>query len=210
MSKKIYYIVFLIIVNISISNAQWQLIGQPLDAEITSLVKVNNTLFASTLSKGVFATSDEVSWVARNNGLTDLKVRDLAESSGKLAAGTDKGGVYISTDNGASRTQKSNGLTIPYQALPNVYTIIFSGSNIVEGGGYGIFVSTNNGDNWTRVALSGYYIALGLHQSTNFLYAGIGPSVYRSSDNGMTWKELANSRIYNIHCFETLHLTRTG
>lgn len=202
---KMLIIIFCSSINI-LTFAQWKQIGQPLDAEITSLVKVNNILFASTLSKGVFAALDEVSWVARNNGLTDLKVRDLAESSGKLAAGTDKGGVYISTNNGESWVQKSNGLTIPYQALPNVYTIIFSGSNIVEGGGYGIFVSTDNGDNWSRVVQSGYYTVLGLHQSTNFLYAGIGPSVYRSSDNGMTWKELINSHNYNIKEFETFPL----
>lgn len=87
--KKFFFIGIFVIINFFVSKSQWQQIRQSLDAEITSLVKVNNTLFASTLSKGIFATTDEKTWVAKNTGLTDLKVQDLAESNGKPAAGTD-------------------------------------------------------------------------------------------------------------------------
>jgi photosystem II stability/assembly factor-like uncharacterized protein len=182
MKKSIF---FLLIVNISVF-AQWNQIGQSLNAEISSLVKSNNILFATTTTAGVFSTSDEASWVASNSGLTDLAVNDIAESNGTLAAGTKNGGVYVSTDNGNSWQQKSNGLTIPFQALPNTNTIVYSGQNMIEGGGYGIFTSTDYGENWARTFPSTYGVR-GLYKGSNYTYVGVGPSVYRSSDDGLNW-----------------------
>jgi len=179
-------IIFFLLVNISVF-AQWNQIGQSLNAEISSLVKSNNILFATTTKSGIFSSSDEVSWTAKNSGLTDLIVNDIAKKSdGTLAVGTKNSGVYISTNNGNLWQQKSNGLTIPFQALPNTNTIIYSGQNMVEGGGYGIFTSTDNGENWTRTFPSTYGVR-GLYKGSNYTYVGVGPSVYRSSDDGLNW-----------------------
>lgn len=197
--------IVLLLVTVS-DFAQWNQVGQSLNAEISSLIKSNNVLFVTTKTAGVFSTADEVTWVARNTGLTDLQVNDIAQSNGRLAVGTKNSGVFISTDNGNSWQLKSNGLTIPYQALPNTETIIYSGHNMIEGGGYGIFTSTDYGENWTRTLQSVYSIVAGLYRSTNYVYAGVGPLVYRSSDDGLTWNQVVNAHNVAILRFVTFPL----
>ena len=71
-------IIFFLLINISVF-AQWSQVGQSLNAEISSLVKSNNILFATTTKFGIFLSSDEVSWTAKNSGLTDLIVNDIAK-----------------------------------------------------------------------------------------------------------------------------------
>ncbi|MCK7525725.1 MAG: hypothetical protein MZV64_53015 [Ignavibacteriales bacterium] len=46
-----------------------------------------------------------------NTGLTSSKVKALAVSDTNLFAGTDSGGVFLSTNNGLSWTAVNEGLT---------------------------------------------------------------------------------------------------
>ena len=57
-----------------------------------------------------------------------------------IFAGTYGGGVFLSTDNGASWTAVNNGLT-----NPDINTLAINGTNIFAGTNEGVFLSTNNG-----------------------------------------------------------------
>ncbi len=183
------------------TNAQWKQIGQSLNSEITGLVKVNNTLFASTNKYGVFGTTDEATWTQKNTGISNLKINTITENKGIIAIGTDQG-FYTSDNSGNFWVNKSYGLTISYLALPYVHSILYSGNNIIEAGPFGIFVSTDNSSNWKRILIPpSTYGARGLYKSTNYVYCGVGPYIYRSTDDGLNWNNVvtSNTTIKNFY-----------
>ena len=70
--------------------------------------------------------------MAVNNGLTSSIVLTLAVSGTSLFAGTSGGGVFRSTDNGASWTAASTGLT-----STTVRALAVSGTSLFAGTGGG-------------------------------------------------------------------------
>ena len=73
-----------------------------------------------------------------NNGLAAILVRSLAVSGTNLFAGTQAGGVFLSTDNGSSWTAVNSGLT-----NRSVLSLAVSGSNLFAGtDGGGVFINT--------------------------------------------------------------------
>ena len=72
-----------------------------------------------------------------------------------------------------------------------VHALAVSGNNIFAGTqGLGIYLSTNNGQNWTHTALNNKNIS-SLAVSGNYIFAGIWNSsgVYLSTNNGTTWTQ---------------------
>jgi len=66
----------------------------PPNASITSFAAIGPKLFAA--AGGVFLSTDQgESWIAVNEGLTNLGVRALAVAGEKLFAGTFGGGVFV-------------------------------------------------------------------------------------------------------------------
>ncbi len=97
--------------------------------------------------------SARAQWVQTNGPYGGI-VNCLAVSGTNLFAGTGRGGVFLSTNNGTSWTAVNNGLT-----NTNVYALAVSpasggtgGTNLFAGTwGDGVFLSTNNGISWTAV-----------------------------------------------------------
>ncbi|MEX0601758.1 MAG: regulator, partial [Bacteroidota bacterium] len=90
-------------------------------------------LLAATSIHPLFAQ-----WV-QTNGPYGGFVRSLAVSGTNLFAGTDGGGVFLSTNNGTSWTQVNTGLT-----NTDVRSLAVSGTNLFAGtDGGGVFLSTN-------------------------------------------------------------------
>jgi hypothetical protein len=78
-----------------------------------------------------------------------------------------------------------------------------AGSNIFAGTYNGIFLSTNNGANWTQVnnGLTDTTIVSFAVSGTN-IFAGTNNGVYLSTNNGINWTRsnngLPNSRVYSL------------
>lgn len=111
-------------------------------------VNHNGILFAARESNnqpfGYKSTDDGLTWDFLSS--ISLPTITFLSEPGKLWAGTDAG-VWLSTDNGLSWIDRSNGLALdPY----NSSIIRVNGKLIssVKFGGSGIFVSTNDGINW--------------------------------------------------------------
>jgi hypothetical protein len=68
-------------------------------------------------------------------------------------------------------------------SLANVDNYIFAGGSVNS---YGVYVSSNNGDNWVQTSLNSSSI-WSLVVSGNKIYAGAGDGVYLSSNNGTNW-----------------------
>lgn len=84
-----------------------------------------------------------------------------------------------------------NVICITYQSNGNVYC----GTNY----GGGVYKSTNNGLNWTRVytAIPENVVFSLAVDSNNNIYAG-GNTVYKSTDNGVTWSLIGNNMYGSI------------
>jgi ligand-binding sensor domain-containing protein len=130
--------------------------------------------------------------------LTNLSVRSLTVSGSNLFAGTFGGGVFLSTNNGASWTAVNTGLT-----NLNAYSITASGSNLFAGTGGGVFLSTNNGASWTAVntGLTNQDVRF-LTISGSNLFAGTLGGVFISTNNGASWTAvnagLSNLKVYSL------------
>lgn len=164
-------------------------------------------LIASFSAIGGLSNHVNAQWVQVNNGLTDMDVNTLAVSGSNLFAGTGSlssnssgnNGVFLSTDDGDTWTEKNTGLVSinpPYNG--GIYCFAFSGSDIyigtdIENTG-SVFKSTDNGSTWTGaytgIPTGENIYALAIDGSN--IYAGGDDAVYYSNDNGASWTTSAS------------------
>ncbi|MBE2189883.1 MAG: T9SS type A sorting domain-containing protein, partial [Candidatus Kapabacteria bacterium] len=109
-----------------------------------------------------------------------------------IFAGSNSGKVSLSTDNGNSWQEKSNGLTGWH-----VSTIAIDGNNIFVGiskGDGGVFVSTDNGNSWTKKTneLTNIDVQALLISGDNILAGTVGSGILVSTDNGESWTQKTN------------------
>ncbi|MFZ1081089.1 MAG: T9SS type A sorting domain-containing protein [Candidatus Kryptoniota bacterium] len=197
-------------------------------------IAISDTLLFAGTSTGVFvSTNNGSSWATANSGLTNLQVPALTVSGTNLFAGTSSpglaipviasyspysnnyfdgssgGGVFLSTDSGASWSAVNTGLTntavSAFAVSPNGAgdTNIFAGTY-----GGGVFLSTNNGTKWTQVSkglTNTYVLCLAVSPNgaggTN-LFAGTTGGVFLSTNNGISWTAvdsgLGNPGVYAL------------
>jgi endoglucanase len=135
-------------------------------------------------------------WVQVNN--FSGAITCFAVSSTNFFAGTEGGGVFLSTNNGTSWNAVNAGLTDT-----SVHSLSVSGTNLFAGTNGGVFFSTNNGTSWTAVntglteTIGGDTDVCALVVSGSNLFAGTdGGGVLLSSDNGVSWTAV-NSGLTN-------------
>lgn len=120
-------------------------------------------------------------WI-QTNGTYGGPVECFAVSGTTIFAGTYGGGVFRSTNNGASWCAASSGLTnTQIAALTMKDSCLFAGTS------NGVFRSRDNGSSW-------YAASSGLRQFPVHSFAVLGTDlfagtagVFRSTDNGDTW-----------------------
>jgi len=166
----------------NISNAQWQETNSPYGGTITCITTITNNIYVGTASDvngGVFVTSNSGnSWIYR--GLYSKSIRGLISSGTNLFAGTGSDGVLFSVNAGSLWNPVNTGMTSNI-----VYALAINGNNIYAGTYGGIFVSTNNGNNWTATGpANGIY---SLVTNGNSIFAGSSGGVYMSLNNGSSW-----------------------
>jgi Secretion system C-terminal sorting domain len=119
--------------------------------KISALTHSGAYLFAGTLDSGVYIFNGYVGtdrhWIKINNGLSNLKIKSLvALDSITILAGTDGGGLFKTTNKGATWTAISNANF----NNNSVTAMVKMGNRIiattVNGG---VFASNDGGINWT-------------------------------------------------------------
>ncbi|MDJ0839381.1 MAG: hypothetical protein QNK37_22875 [Acidobacteriota bacterium] len=126
----------------------------------------------------------------------------------QLCAGYFGMGLYVSTDGGANFTAK-NGVKGSLLELSYIAAVAKTTAGVLLAGGHayctegntedgGLFRSTDQGDNWTRV-LDGSVGDIVTHPTDpNIVYAAVGRftasenGIYRSQNAGLTWTRLEN------------------
>lgn len=130
-----------------------------------------NTVFAASVSGGIFKTnnftSSSASWIAVNDLMANLTVSVLVQDRSNLNimyAGTGEGwfnvdaqqggGIFKSTDGGVTWTQLSSTSLFEYVqdiVIDNNGNIYAALRNITSAGARGVMRSTNGGSTWTQV-----------------------------------------------------------
>ncbi|MBK9229219.1 MAG: hypothetical protein IPL67_19700 [Ignavibacteria bacterium] len=87
----------------------------------------------------------------------------------------------------------NNGLTNTY-----VHSLAVSGTNLFAGTGGGVFLSTNNGTNWTAVnnGLTNTYVFSLAVSGTNLFAGTSSGGVFLSTNNGTSWTAVNNGLTY--------------
>jgi Secretion system C-terminal sorting domain len=119
--------------------------------KISALTHSGAYLFAGTLDSGVFIFNGYVGtdrhWIKINNGLSNLKIKSLvALDSITILAGTDGGGLFKTTNKGATWTAinntnfNNNSVTAIVKIGVRILATTLNG---------GVFASNDGGNNWT-------------------------------------------------------------
>ncbi|HAW08133.1 MAG TPA: hypothetical protein DCW42_03040 [Bacteroidetes bacterium] len=135
-------------------------------------------------------------WEPCSNGLGDLTVTSFAIKGNNIFAGEDGYGVYLSTNNGDSWTEKNNGLKT-YTDW-RVFSLLIIDTNIYAGTYTGVYLSTDNGENWTakKNGFTGRYV-YALAKIGNNIIAGAN-RMFLSTDKGDSWTIVLEKPIYSL------------
>jgi hypothetical protein len=150
---------------------------------------VNGQTDAASWGPVTFTSGGTAQWI-RTSGPSGGQVNCFAVLGTSLFAGTDAGGVYLSTNDGTSWTQVNTGLTSTRVfALAATTGGGGSGMSLFAGTGGGIFLSTNNGTSWTKVStgLTGTSTHALVISGTNLFAGTFGGGVFLSANNGTSW-----------------------
>ncbi|MHB9012952.1 MAG: T9SS type A sorting domain-containing protein [Ignavibacteriaceae bacterium] len=153
-----------------------------------------NTLYIILLII-LFNVSSFAQW--KSVGLNDQYVWTFAVIDSNIFAGSGGGGIFLSTDNGATWEHSDSGLTSlgisSLIGLPNPV-----GGNYIFAGTYGdgVFLSTNNGATWAQTSLDSQYV-WSLASSGSNIFAGTEKGIFLSSNNGTNWTQI-NSGLTNF------------
>jgi len=150
--------------------------------DIKCMTYNGSTIFAGTAPNGIIRSTDGgVSWERAINGLAERRVNDIASIGSSIFVATQEG-IFRSTDNGGTWLLNAFGER-SIQNLSADSTTLFCG-------GYLIFRTTDQGENWQTV----YNInTSSVHTLGKNIFASAGSfsnKFIKSSDYGITWNPI--------------------
>ncbi|HEY0741682.1 MAG TPA: T9SS type A sorting domain-containing protein [Chryseosolibacter sp.] len=149
----------------------------------TKVIVVAFCLLVSSI--GAFAQQD---WLPKNNGFYGGHITALWSEGDLVLAGTERAGIFRSTDGGVTWAIANNGLT-----NKTINNFLSSGDSIFAATHFaGIFLSLDDGKTWSGIGngLANIQVVT-LEKSGKHMYAGTVDGVFRSSDVGKTWQSMS-------------------
>ena len=141
--------------------------------------------------------SDKIGWLQTNGPYGGTIISLHATPEGILFAGTNRGGIFRSTDGGDTWVSTSEGLRGPSNnSLPSLLVLTQEGNVLYAGTNGGLFYSVDNGDSWQQLAhFQDEIVGIsGVAFIGDTIYIGrhIKESVFFSDDNGKSWSQIDN------------------
>ncbi|MCU7504043.1 MAG: T9SS type A sorting domain-containing protein [Ignavibacteria bacterium] len=175
----------------------WNYIGLAGALSPTALVLENNAIVSGSDFGAAFSADTGKTWTRKNNGLPitgemNTGIRALAIKDSFIFAGLGGRGIYRYSDDREYWTEENTGLT-----NKTVNKIISNDGYLFAGTEDGVFISTDNGENWSFSGLKDFHI-VSLARSAGKTFAaginfsnGIKGTISLSCDNGKSWIEQA-------------------
>ena len=146
------------------------------------------------------------SWLPANDGI-DRAVTgasSIASGNGALYAGfmdiiseathplKRRGGLYRSTDGGATWSALENGLPRDNDSSVAVITVAASGDTVIAQTFHGIHRSTDRGESWSDAGfgLPERPSIRAMHAHHGTFYLALGTTIWASTDGGASWSEM--------------------
>ncbi len=162
----------------------------------TEMLVFNNDYYLSTYSGIYKSTNNASSWSPSNTGLNNLSSMCLTNSGNVLYCGAGDG-VYSSTNYGTSWNKISSQIGNQYIDA----VTIFNGKIYAGGGTKSIYISSNNGVNWTTSNLpttdAGYITDFQDAGSTIYVSVWDSLGLYKSTNEGLNWTPVAFTSLVN-------------
>ena len=156
----------------------------------------NNYLFAGDVNGYVYVSTDAgqnitfKTQIEQGASISSFEfIGSKVFASTKPFASSSIGGVYLSSDNGATWDSASTGL--PTTTNTNVSSLAVIGNILFAGTGQGVYFSTNNGSIWSQInnGLTGLYVYSLAVKGTELFAGTIGQGVFHSTNNGTNWTQ---------------------
>lgn len=179
---------FLLCCGLSVSAyGQWQQSAGTAGLNMQSLLTNGAYNFAGGQTGAYLSTDSAANYFSSNTGNDNVgPTRSFTKDNNYIYTCTSQG-AYRSSDNGATWVSKSVGLT---NLLGS--GILKVGTRLFYVGPTGVFMSTNQGDNWSAAGLSTTDVR-SIASINDTLFVGTnGAGIYKSTDWGANWSQINN------------------
>ena len=150
------------------------------------LINPDRLVIAGSYTNGVFVSTDwGDSW--EHKSTDSLKVYCLLNYKGYIYAGSEKGMIFRSQDTAKTWTplnvnrKRESVHNIVADSRGNLYAATFADD---------LYKSTNNGETWNELDISGDVKNLIIDSDDNIYVGTNGDGILKSVDNGMNWTEI--------------------
>ncbi|MBI5402340.1 MAG: T9SS type A sorting domain-containing protein [Ignavibacteriae bacterium] len=191
-SQKIILISVFSVLTFNFCNCQWIISSNGFGNNnfVYSLLPVNNSIFMG--STGVYISTNNGNYWSQTT-FDSLSVSALALKENTIFACTYTNGVHYSTNYGSTWLQTQSSFS-------DIWSLTVSGNNIIAGTTTGLYLTSNNGQNWNQNALTNIVINT-LISDGNIVFAGTYYNgVYKSTNYGFNWVQtsLNNQTVWSF------------
>ena len=177
------------------NDTDWSNIGLGRAANANDILKDGDNLYCATDNGFYFSNDEGNTWRLRNNGLgINPSVNCITKHGASLFIGTNKDGVFKTSDFGLNWVQVVNGLEDHYtiRSIESIGSELFIGavqitSNSISGK---LFKSSNDGGTWINSTNNGGFTNVyDIHAIGSVIFLATGNGVFLSTNSGASWIE---------------------
>ncbi len=196
MKTVIQFINFVFLFFISLNTySQWQICGN-YTGNVLSFAVIDSVLIAGTYGSGAYYTTDGLNWTYSTTGMTDQKIISMTKSGNNIFAGSETGGVYLSTDKGIIWSPVNNGLT-SYE----IHTMCSNSGNVYAGNNSGVYITSDNGSNWIKISTPSVGSTIfAVTAYDNKIFAASANGIFMTSNGGTSWNNISSGTTGYIYC----------